>query len=202
MNPDHSKSADVNAKLPVEDPTGQDPAATDPDAEAKLQLQLAIFEVSKDSKGRSLDEIITRLRAAFADHGVDEPPYTWLESVASSAYYGEPYIIDFPTALAADDAVSAPNEQVRERLEKRRELRAEKLPPGIFPSASDWNVPEAAGRSTTAGANASTPPASKNTVLLAVAGAVVAAAVVALSVRASRRSGRGLQAGTTKARSR
>ncbi|MFS0717286.1 hypothetical protein ABC337_13010 [Arthrobacter sp. 1P04PC] len=202
MNPDHSKSADVNAKLPVEDPTGQDPAATDPDAEAKLQLQLAIFEVSKDSKGRSLDEIITRLRAAFADHGVDEPPFTWLESVASSAYYGEPYIIDFPTALAADDVVAAPNEQVRERLEKRRELREEKLPPGILPSASDWNIPEAAGRSATAGANAFTPPASKNTVLLAVAGAVVAAAVVALSLRASRRRGKGPQAGATKARSR
>jgi len=187
MNPDHSKSADVNAKLPVEDPTGQDPAATDPDAEAKLQLQLAIFEVSKDSKGRSLDEIITRLRAAFADHGVDEPPFTWLESVASSAYYGEPYIIDFPTALAADDAVSAPNEQVRERLEKRRELRAEKLPPGIFPSASDWNVPEAAGRNTTAGANASA-PAPRASILVAIVGSVVVAAAAAvLTARASRR---------------
>lgn len=191
MNPDHSKSADVNAKLPVEDPTGQDPAATDPDAEAKLQLQLAIFEVSKDSKGRSLDEIITRLRAAFEAHGVDEPPFTWLESVASSAYYGEPYIIDFPTALAADDAVSAPNEQVRERLEKRRELREEKLPPGIFPSASDWNVPEAASRGIAAPANLST-PASKNTLLLAVAGAVVAAVVVALTVRASSQRGKAM----------
>ena len=186
MNPDHSKSADVNAKLPVEDPTGQDPAATDPDAEAKLQLQLAIFEVSKDSKGRSLDEIITRLRAAFADHGVDEPPFTWLESVASSAYYGEPYIIDFPTALAADDAVSAPNEQVRERLEKRRELREEKLPPGIFPSASEWNVPEVARRGLEAPASTST-AASRNTILLAVAAVVGAATLVALAVRASKR---------------
>ncbi|MEV8039207.1 hypothetical protein [Arthrobacter sp. NPDC080082] len=186
MNPDQSKSADVNAKLPVEDPTGQDPAANDPDAEAKLQLQLAIFEVSKDSKGRSHDEIIKRLRAAFADHGVDEPPFTWLESVASSAYYGEPYIIDFPTALAADDVVAAPNEQVRERLETRRELRREKLPPGIFPSASDWNVPEVARRGLEAPANTSA-PASRNTILLAVAGAAVAAGVVALIVRASKR---------------
>ncbi|WP_400158670.1 hypothetical protein [Arthrobacter sp. BPSS-3] len=187
MNPDPSKSADVNAKLPAEDPTGQDPAATDPDAEAKLQLQLAIFEVSKDSKGRSLDEIITRLRAAFADHGVDEPPFTWLESVASSAYYGEPYIIDFPTALAADDAVSAPNEQVRERLETRRELREEKLPPGIFPSASDWNVPEVARRGLKAPAKASA-TAPRTSILVAIVGCVVVAAAAAvLTARASRR---------------
>lgn len=187
MNPDHSESADLNAKPPTQDLSGQDPAAADPDAEAKLQLQLAIFEVSKDAKGKSLDEIVKSLRSAFADHGVAEPPFTWLESVASSAYYGEPYIIDYPTAVAADDAVSAPDEEVRERLASRRELRAEKLPPGTFPSASDWNVPDVHGRGGAAPAKASK-PASKRTAIPAVAGAIIAAAaVIVLTVRASKR---------------
>ena len=141
MNTDPSKSGAVNAEPLEGDPAGQDPTVNVPAADVKLQLQLAIFEASKDSEGKSLAEILERLRSAFAARGVAEPPATWLESVASSAFYGEPYLIDFPTAVAADSAVPAPNQEVRNRLAGRRGLRAEKLPPGIFPSRDDWDVP-------------------------------------------------------------
>ncbi len=105
MTTDPSKAGAENAEPLTVDPTGQDPTVKDPAADVKLQLQLAIFEASKDSEGKSLAEILESLRSAFAARGVAEPPATWLESVASSAFYGEPYVIDFPTAVAADSAV-------------------------------------------------------------------------------------------------
>ncbi|MGN7200476.1 hypothetical protein [Arthrobacter sp. SAFR-044] len=141
MSSDPHKAGPVNAKPLSADPTGQDPAAKDPAAEAKLRLQLAIFDVTNNAKGKSLHEILESLRSAFATQGVETPPATWLESVASSAYYGEPYIIDLPAAIAADDAVSAPNKNVRDRLASRRKLRQKKLPAGTFPSPTDWDVP-------------------------------------------------------------
>ncbi|KRE79774.1 hypothetical protein [Arthrobacter sp. Soil763] len=191
MKADPNKSGDVNAELPTEDPTGQDPAAADPAADVKLQLQLAIFEVSKDSKGKSLGEITESLRSAIASRGVEEPPLTWLESVASSAFYGEPYIIDFPTAVAADAAVPAPNEAVRKRLASRRKLRAEQLPAEIFPSASEWNVPDGETRG---GAGPGKAPRSmKGSVILGVIGAVIAATIVVVqSARTSSRRGTSL----------
>ena len=141
MKTDPSKSGAVNAEPLKGDPAGKDPTVQVPAADVKLQLQLAIFEASKGSEGKSHAEILERLRSALAARGVAEPPPTWLESVASSAFYGKPYLIDFPTAIAADSAVPAPNQEVRIRLAGRRELRAEKLPPGIFPSTDDWDVP-------------------------------------------------------------
>ena len=134
------------------DPTGQDPTAKDPMADEKLHLQLAIFDVTRQAQGRALDDIQDMLRSAFAAHGVQPPPDTWLESVASSAFYGEPYIIDYPTALAADNVAPAPNSEVRERLAHRRELREEKLPPGIFPAPSEWEL--SPGEVTTTGTGA------------------------------------------------
>ncbi|WP_285247676.1 MULTISPECIES: hypothetical protein [unclassified Pseudarthrobacter] len=138
-NPDKAGRANPEPLNP--DPTGQDPSATDPGVDAKLQLQLAIFGVTKDAQGKSLQEILQRLRSAFADHGVQTPPGTWLESVASSAFYGEPYIIDLPAALAADSTLPAPSTDVRRRLAIRRRLRQEKLPAGTFPSPAAWDVP-------------------------------------------------------------
>ena len=138
-NPD--KAARANPEPLNPDPTGQDPSATDPAADAKLQLQLAIFDVTRDAQGKSLQEILQRLRSAFADHGVQTPPGTWLESVASSAFYGEPYIIDLPAAVAADNTLPAPSTDVRRRLAIRRQLRQEKLPAGTFPSPTSWDVP-------------------------------------------------------------
>lgn len=174
------------------DPTGQDPSASDPGADAKLQLQLAIFEVTRDAQGKSLEEILASLRAAFAAHGVDAPPNAWLESMASSAFYGEPYIIDFPAAIAADDAVPAPNKNARERLAYRRELRQEKLPAGTFPSPAEWEVPASAithprrsGHVHTVAVSRT--PSGTRTVLVAVA-AVMAVLIVIRAVRRPKHS--------------
>lgn len=128
----------ADAKPLDPDPTGQDPSATDPAAKQKVLLQSAIFEVTREAAGKSLSDIRDMLRSEFSRRGVEAPTNIWLDSVASAAFYGEPYIIDFPAALAADAAVTAPNPEVRERLASRRELRNEKLPAGTFPPASDW----------------------------------------------------------------
>lgn len=120
------------------DPTGQDPSAQDPAAKQKMLLQSAIFEVTREAAGKSLSDISDMLQQEFSRRGVEAPTSIWLDSVASAAFYGEPYIIDYPAALAAEAAVNAPNPEVRERLASRRELRNEKLPAGTFPPASDW----------------------------------------------------------------
>ncbi|KRE91878.1 hypothetical protein [Arthrobacter sp. Soil764] len=122
------------------DPTGQDPSAKDPAAGEKAQLQAAIFEVTGAAKGRSLHEIREMLQAEFSRRGVKAFNSIWLDSVASAAFHGEPYIIDFPAALAAEAAVPAPNDGVRKRLARRRELRQDKLPAGTFPPASAWEL--------------------------------------------------------------
>ncbi len=120
--------------------TNATPGTNEPEEDSHVQLQLAIFNVTRDAEGNDLEEIKARLRAEFARRGVQSPPATWLDSVASAAFYGKPYIVDLPSALAADDAVPAPTEEVREQLELRRELRNEKLPAGILPAASEWNL--------------------------------------------------------------
>ena len=122
------------------DPTGQDPSAKDPAAGEKAQLQAAIFEVTRAAGGRSLHEIREMLQAEFSRRGVKAPTTIWLDSVASAAFHGEPYIIDLPAALAAEAAVPAPNDGVRKRLARRRELRKDKLPAGTFPPASAWEL--------------------------------------------------------------
>jgi len=122
------------------DPALQDPTATDPLADEKVRLQLAIFEVTREADGKGIGAIRDMLRAAFARHGVETPPATWVESVASSAFYGEPYIVDLEAAVTADTIVPAPNEEVRERLASRRRLQQEKLPAGIFPTREDWEL--------------------------------------------------------------
>ncbi|ACL40732.1 hypothetical protein Achl_2767 [Pseudarthrobacter chlorophenolicus A6] len=120
--------------------TNATPGTNEPEEDNHVRLQLAIFDVTRDAEGNDLEEIKERLRAEFARRGVQSPPGTWLDSVASAAFYGKPYLVDLPSALAADDAVPAPTEEVREQLELRRELRNEKLPPGTFPAQSDWKL--------------------------------------------------------------
>lgn len=173
-------------QVPV-DPAQQDPAATDPMADEKVRLQLAIFEVTREADGRSIGDIRGMLRDAFARHGVEAPPATWVESVASSAFYGEPYIVDLEAAVAADQIVPAPNEEVRERLASQRRLQQEKLPAAIFPTQAEWNIPgsEAAGGSTRA---LSLPRWESGPVRALAALAVVAViAVVAVRVGSGRR---------------
>ncbi|MGK3647169.1 hypothetical protein [Pseudarthrobacter enclensis] len=135
MNSNPGNSTHANPE-----PLNPDPTAKDPDSDAKLRLQLAIFDVTRNAEGKPLDEITESLQSAFAAHGVRTPPGTWLESVASSAFYGKPYIIDFPTAIAADNAVPAPDTNIRDRIAARRRLRQEKLPAGILPSPAAWKV--------------------------------------------------------------
>lgn len=140
MSPD-SRNAGTPKTGPLNtDPVEQDPSAKDPAADEKVQLQLAIFEVTQVARGKSLGEIQQMLRAAFSRRGVEPPSGIWLDSVASAAFYGEPYIVDLPAAVAADGVVPAPNEKVRRRLASRRRLRQQRLPAGIFPSPAEWEV--------------------------------------------------------------
>jgi len=195
----NERNADPAAPEPAavtpdaQDPTGQgvpelDPSATDPMADEKVRLQLAIFEVTRDAGGKNLDEIQELLRTAFARHRVETPPGTWLESVASSAFYGEPYIVDLSAAVIADTIVPAPNDEVRERLASRRQLEQEKLPAGIFPSQDEWNIP---GNEVTGGSTRTlsiTRWESGAVLALAALAAVAVAAVVAIRTGAGRRA--------------
>ncbi|NUS35765.1 MAG: hypothetical protein HOQ04_04780 [Pseudarthrobacter sp.] len=171
------------------DPAQLDPGATDPAADEKVRLQLAIFEVTRDADGKGLGEIRDMLLAAFARHAVQPPPGTWVESVASSAFYGEPYIVDLSAAVAADAIVPAPNGEVRERLASHRQLQQEKLPAGIFPAPADWNLPgsEASRGSTRILSLARW----EGGTVLAVAAVVTAVVVAVLAVRISRRPAAG-----------
>lgn len=178
--------------------TNATPGTNEPEEDSHVQLQLAIFDVTRDAEGTDLEEIKERLRAEFARRGVQSPPATWLDSVASAAFYGKPYIVDLPSALAADDAVPAPTGDVREQLELRRELRNEKLPPGTLPAASEWKL--SPDEVTTAGSAPSPggPPAHSPEKSAAgfrpllVAATLAAAVVLAFAAaRASRRGARG-----------
>ncbi|BCW76646.1 hypothetical protein [Arthrobacter sp. NicSoilB11] len=178
------------------DPTGQDPAvvdpeAHDPDGDAKLKLQLAIFDVTRrGATGKSLEEIREMLLTAFTARDVAPPPFTWVESVASSAFYGEPYIIDYPTAIAADDLEAAPDETVRERLAARRKLRETQLPQGILPAPSEWHIPanEVTGGRTRQATMAGRNGAAVLALVALAAGAVVAVVALRLSRRPTGRS--------------
>lgn len=183
-------STDPAYAVPADlDTDGLDPSAKDPAFDEKLRLQLAIFEVTRDADGRGLGEIRDMLLAAFSRHGVQPPPGTWVESVASSAFYGEPYIVDLSAAVAADAIMPAPNDEVRERLASHRQLQQEKLPAGIFPAPEDWNLP---GSETGRGSTRALPMARwESGTVLAVAALVAAAVVAVVAVRAGtgRRTG-------------
>ena len=171
---------------PPQDPAVLDPEAQDPDEDAKLKLQLAIFDVTRrGATGKSLEEIREMLMAAFAARNVAPPPFTWVESAASSAFYGEPYILDYPTAIAADDLEAAPDEAVRERLADRRKLREVQLPEGILPAPSEWNIP---ANEVTGGRTSKASLARSNGAAALPLGALAAAGILAfLALRLSRR---------------
>ncbi|MGX5715380.1 hypothetical protein [Arthrobacter sp. MAHUQ-56] len=177
-------STDPAYAVPADlDPDGLDPSAKDPAFDEKLRLQLAIFEVTRDADGRGLGEIRDMLLAAFSRHGVQPPPGTWVESVASSAFYGEPYIVDLSAAVAADAIMPAPNDEVRERLASHRQLQQEKLPAGIFPAPEDWNLP---GSEVRRGSTRTLSPLTRQEggTVLVVAALVAAAVVAVVAVRA------------------
>ena len=159
--------------------------STDPAADEKVRLQLAIFDVTREADGKSMAEIREMLHTAFSRHGVAAPPATWVESVASSAFYGEPYIVDLSAAVTADAMVPAPDDGVRETLAARRELQQEKLPADIFPSPSEWNIPAADAT----GGSTGTASLTKwdGGLVLAVAALVATAVVAVIAARVSRR---------------
>ncbi|WP_262103544.1 hypothetical protein [Arthrobacter sp. Marseille-P9274] len=74
---------------------------------SNVQRQLAIFEVARRARGKSLPEIRQMLRDAFARRRLPNPPGTWTEAVASEAASGRPYIVDLPAAVAVEGAVPA-----------------------------------------------------------------------------------------------
>lgn len=202
MSTSHGNVNPANAKPLDPDPTGQDPSAKDPTAKEKMLLQSAIFEVTRESDGRSLPEIRDMLRSEFSRRGVEAPTSMWLDAVASAAFYGEPYIIDLPAALAADAAVAAPNPEVRGRLEARRELRQEKLPAGTFPPAAAWELDDSEVTGRTSGQDPDAPVLVESTrsvrQLLAVAAssaAVLLGLAVILAVYARHRNNRQPTAG-------
>lgn len=97
-------------------------AETNPTEPRNVQRQLAIFEVAKRARGKSIAEIRQMLREAFARRRVPSPPGPWLDSVAAEASYGEPYIVDLSAAEAADSREQAPDARVHRSLAWRRQL--------------------------------------------------------------------------------
>jgi hypothetical protein len=97
-------------------------AETNPAAQRNVQRQLAIFEVASRARGKSMAEIKQMLREAFARRRLPGQPGTWLDSVASEASYGEPYIVDLSAAETADSMEQAPDARVHRSLAWRRQL--------------------------------------------------------------------------------
>lgn len=90
-----------------------------------VQRQLAIFDVVRRAPGKTLAEVKAMLTKAFAERGLPRQPELWLDAVASEAAYGKPYIVDLPSAVAADSITSAPDPHVEDILRERRDLRSE-----------------------------------------------------------------------------
>ncbi|GAA5189729.1 hypothetical protein GCM10023346_05140 [Arthrobacter gyeryongensis] len=88
-----------------------------------VQRQLAIFDVVRRARGKSLPQIKAMLTKAFTERGLSRQPGAWLDAVASEAAYGKPYIVDLPAAVAANSIAAAPDPQVEDDLRKRGILR-------------------------------------------------------------------------------
>ncbi|NKX49647.1 hypothetical protein HER39_03450 [Arthrobacter deserti] len=66
-----------------------------------VQRQLAIVEVARRARGRSMPEIKQMLMEAFARRRLPGPQGTWLDAVAAEASYGKAYIVDLVSARTA-----------------------------------------------------------------------------------------------------
>ena len=102
---------------------------TEPVQPGNVQRQLAIFNIVRRAQGKSMAEIQQMLRDAFARRRLPIPTGTWLDAVATEASYGKPYIVDLPSAVAADKIMAAPDPNVEEYLQLRRRLRASETSP-------------------------------------------------------------------------
>lgn len=121
----------------------QQPTPANPD---NVQRQLAIFDVVRRARGKTLSEVKAMLTNAFAERGLSRQPEPWLDAVAAEASYGKPYIVDLPAAVAADSITSAPDRLVEARLGERRLLR-ESIPGTGSGPGSAASAPRAAGNS-------------------------------------------------------
>ena len=81
---------------------------------SNVQRQLAIFEVARRVRGKSLPEIRQMLRDAFSRRRLPSPPGTWTEAVASEAASGRPYIVDLSAAVAVEGAQPASEPRAQE----------------------------------------------------------------------------------------
>lgn len=100
----------------------QSPTPANPD---NVQRQLAIFDVVRRARGKTLAEVKSMLVKAFAERGLSRQPAVWVDAVASEAAYGKSYIVDLPSAVAADSITNAPDPRVEDILRGRRDLRLE-----------------------------------------------------------------------------
>lgn len=90
---------------------------------SNVQRQLAIFQVAGHAAGKSASEIRTMLEKALAEQGLLNEPAPWLDAVVAAAAYGEPYIVDLPSAVVAESVEAAPDLHVQQTLLQRRLLR-------------------------------------------------------------------------------
>ena len=121
----------------------QEPTPASPD---NVQRQLAIFDVVRRARGKTLSEVKAMLTEAFAERGLSRQPEPWLDAVAAEASYGKPYIVDLPAAVAADSITSAPDRLVETRLGERRLLR-ESIPGADSGHGAAASTPRAADTS-------------------------------------------------------
>ncbi len=94
----------------------------DSTADRRVLRQQLIFEVAREARGRPPAEIKAMLREAFARHDLPAQPGSWLDAVASEASYGKAYVIDIPSAAAADRSVGTPDAAVADDIEYFRGL--------------------------------------------------------------------------------
>jgi hypothetical protein len=158
---------------------------TEPVQPGNVQRQLAIFNIVKRAQGRSMAEIQQMLRDAFARRRLSIPSGTWLDAVATEASYGKPYLVDLPSAVAADNIMAAPDPQVEEDLQLRRRLRASETSPSQRPGRTGNAAPRSRVAAATRRLNNAT---ARRTVATAVTLALAIAATAIVRAKLKRRS--------------
>lgn len=88
---------------------------------SNVEFQQAIIEVARRGRGKKANEIVQMLRAAFARRRLPAPPGPWMESVASEAARGKPYVVDVPTAKAMGSTLDAPGAYAQDAPARRGE---------------------------------------------------------------------------------
>lgn len=88
---------------------------------SNVEFQQAIIEVARHGRGKKANEIVQMLRAAFARRRLPSPPGPWMESVASEAARGKPYVVDVPTAKAMGSTLDAPGAYAQDAPARRGE---------------------------------------------------------------------------------